>query len=229
MMNFQTDVDFERVIEQKIREVAVIADQMPAAVVIHQLPDFALRYMSPSALSGLGKQWHEMKGISQQDYHARYFNPEDTQDYVPRIIALLKNNTDEVVSFFQQVRTSKDREWDWYMSSIRILMRDPDNNPVLTINIAMKVDPGNRFTQKAVRLLEENQFIREHFQEFAKLGKRETAVLRLLALGKSAQEIAKELYISVATAETHRKNIRKKLKTTNSYELSKYAHAFNLI
>src|SRR5688572_28610085 len=105
------------------------------------------------------------------------------------------------------------------MSSIKILLRDDQNRPLLSINIAQKVDPENQFTSKAVRLLEENDFIRRHWQDFGKLGKREVSVLRLLAFGKTAPEISKELNISVATAETHRKNIKRKLKTSNMYEL----------
>lgn len=216
-------------IEETIASVAAYAAQLPAVVVVHHLPDFTVMYMSPNGVEMLGRKWEELDGMSSREYHDLFFNPEDARHYVPKITALLEANTDEVITFFQQVRTSRDREWDWYMSSIRILMRDDNNRPLLSINLAQKVDPENQFTAKAVRLLEENTFIREHFQDFARLGKREIAVLRLLALGHSAPEMAKILHISVATAETHRKNIKRKLKTTNMYELSQYARAFNLI
>ena len=43
------------------------------------------------------------------------------------------------------------------------------------------------------------------------LSDREREVLRLLALGHTNQEIAKQLYISVRTAETHRAHIMQKL------------------
>src|SRR4030095_764185 len=43
------------------------------------------------------------------------------------------------------------------------------------------------------------------------LSDREREVLRLLALGHTNQEIAKTLYISVRTAETHRAHIMRKL------------------
>ncbi len=44
------------------------------------------------------------------------------------------------------------------------------------------------------------------------LSDREREVLRLLALGHTNQEIAKQLYISVRTAETHRAHIMQKLR-----------------
>ena len=50
----------------------------------------------------------------------------------------------------------------------------------------------------------------------AKLTKRETEVLYLLATEKCAQEIASELQIGVATVRSHRKNIYVKLDVRKS-------------
>jgi two-component system response regulator NreC len=47
--------------------------------------------------------------------------------------------------------------------------------------------------------------------------------LRLLALGHTNQEIAKQLYISVRTAETHRAHIMRKLQLSTRAELVRYA------
>ena len=55
------------------------------------------------------------------------------------------------------------------------------------------------------------------------LSEREREVLRLLALGHTNQEIAKQLYISVRTAETHRAHIMQKLRLTSRAELVSYA------
>jgi two-component system response regulator NreC len=55
------------------------------------------------------------------------------------------------------------------------------------------------------------------------LSEREHEVLRLLALGHTNQEIAKQLYISVRTAETHRAHIMQKLRLTSRAELVRYA------
>jgi two-component system, NarL family, response regulator NreC len=55
------------------------------------------------------------------------------------------------------------------------------------------------------------------------LSEREREVLRLLALGHTNQEIAKQLFISVRTAETHRAHIMQKLRLTNRAELVRYA------
>ena len=57
------------------------------------------------------------------------------------------------------------------------------------------------------------------------LSDREREVLRLLALGHTNQEIAKMLYISVRTAETHRAHIMQKLRLSTRAELVRYALA----
>ena len=55
------------------------------------------------------------------------------------------------------------------------------------------------------------------------LSDREREVLRLLALGHTNQEIAKLLYISVRTAETHRAHIMQKLRLSSRAELVRHA------
>lgn len=61
------------------------------------------------------------------------------------------------------------------------------------------------------------------------LSDREREVLRLLALGHTNQEIAKLLYISVRTAETHRMHIMQKLNLASRAELVRYALADGLV
>ncbi len=55
------------------------------------------------------------------------------------------------------------------------------------------------------------------------LSNRERDVLRLLALGHTNQEIAKMLFISVRTAETHRSHVMRKLGIATRAELVRYA------
>ena len=54
-------------------------------------------------------------------------------------------------------------------------------------------------------------------------------MLRLLALGHTNQEIAKQLFISVRTAETHRAHIMQKLRLATRAELVRYALAQGLL
>ncbi|MES2241129.1 MAG: response regulator transcription factor [Bacteroidota bacterium] len=58
---------------------------------------------------------------------------------------------------------------------------------------------------------------------------REIEIITLIALEFSGKEISEQLFISVNTVETHRKNIMKKLQAKNTIGLVKFALKNNLI
>lgn len=61
------------------------------------------------------------------------------------------------------------------------------------------------------------------------LSPRELEIVTLISLEYSGKEISDQLFISIHTVETHRKNIMKKLQTKNIIGLVKYALKNNLI
>ena len=64
---------------------------------------------------------------------------------------------------------------------------------------------------------------REEEMESTPLTPTEKEILRLLAMGKSAKEIAETRHSSLYTITTHRKNIFRKLQVNNAYEATRYA------
>ncbi|HJR99677.1 MAG TPA: response regulator transcription factor, partial [Flavobacterium sp.] len=58
---------------------------------------------------------------------------------------------------------------------------------------------------------------------------REIEIITLIALEFSGKEISEQLFISINTVETHRKNIMKKLQAKNTIGLVKFAIKNNLI
>ncbi|MEJ6980724.1 LuxR C-terminal-related transcriptional regulator [Pedobacter sp. P351] len=216
-------------ISEKINEIHELATDFPCVIIIHHVKDFSIEYMSPKGLSQLGISLEELRSIKSEEYHARYFNEEDSKDYVPKLRKLMEQNTDESISFFQQVRINQAEEWIWHCSSMKILMRDENNNPLLTITTSSPIDPKHHNTTKIQRLLDENTFLKKHYLEFSSMTMRERDILRVIAVGMSSAEIAKQMNISVATVDTHRRNIRRKLNAGSSYDLAQYARAFDLI
>jgi DNA-binding NarL/FixJ family response regulator len=61
------------------------------------------------------------------------------------------------------------------------------------------------------------------------LTKRETEILRLLALGSNHHEISRQLFVSVKTVDTHRSNILRKLQLRNNADIARYAIRNGLI
>lgn len=62
-----------------------------------------------------------------------------------------------------------------------------------------------------------------------RLSPRERQIVKLLAEGKTNREVAEGLNISLATVETHRKNVLSKLQLGSTAELVRYAIRNNLI
>ncbi len=58
---------------------------------------------------------------------------------------------------------------------------------------------------------------------------REIEILQLLSLGKNGKEMAKELYISLNTIKSHRKNLLEKLEAKNTAHLIRIALESKLI
>jgi two-component system response regulator NreC len=98
------------------------------------------------------------------------------------------------------------------------------------VDAVRAVAAGERYVHPALgaRLVQAESEERRRAEEDP-LSDREREVLRLLALGHTNQEIAKMLYISVRTAETHRAHIMQKLGLTSRAQLVSYALAEGLL
>jgi DNA-binding NarL/FixJ family response regulator len=66
-------------------------------------------------------------------------------------------------------------------------------------------------------------------EDLDRLTQREREVLRLIARGYAYKEIAKELFISVKTVETHVSAVLRKLQLSNRHELTRWATERRLI
>jgi len=83
---------------------------------------------------------------------------------------------------------------------------------------------GTYFTSSIARLVLEG-YLRANDGEAARpeLSPREREIVQLLAEGRSNKEVAKELGITVKTAETHRTNIMRKMGFSSLADLVRYA------
>lgn len=222
---FHSELSFR----EKLRALASVADELPCVVIVLKMPEFSVEYMCRRGLTQLGTTLEELKALGGK-YMYKYFNAEDVDDYAPKLLDLLeKKDENEVRSFFQQVRFIDQPGWHWHLSTVKIFMKDERGDPTYCIVTAHTVNSIEHLNVKVNRLLEENAFLLENQAIFLSLTRREREVLRLLALGKDANEIAAELYISDKTVKTHRKNLRKKLKAQSRYDITRFAQAFDLI
>ena len=60
-------------------------------------------------------------------------------------------------------------------------------------------------------------------EDLDRLSQREREVMKLIARGYAYKEVAKELFISIKTVETHVSSVLRKLQLSNRYQLTKWA------
>jgi DNA-binding NarL/FixJ family response regulator len=84
---------------------------------------------------------------------------------------------------------------------------------------------GERVFSKSIIKLMQKKYVPEEEQDTSPVSitKREQEILNLVALGKTSQEIADELFISTRTVESHRYNLMQKLDIKNTAGLVRYA------
>lgn len=223
------EVSLDKRIEKKIAEIQKYEDDIPAVLIVFKVCDGTVVYMSKRGRDILGITNEEIIAMG-FEYHQRYFNPEESKEYAPKIIELLeRNNDNEIISAFQQVRPAPDQPYSWYITGQKIILKDEHGAPLLFMAAAIPVDSLHELAQKAQRILDENKFLKFNYHLFEKLTKREIEILKLIAKGISNETISQKLFISEETVATHRKNIKRKLNCKTSIDCSRFAAAFDLI
>lgn len=101
------------------------------------------------------------------------------------------------------------------------LLKTSDDDEVVDA-IQQVYNGGEYFSKEAHSELINSFRNKEDFTEIS-LTKREKEILELVCQEMNSQEIAKELYISIHTAETHRRNLLSKTGCKNSVGLVKFA------
>ncbi len=74
--------------KQKLEGTAATSDLIPGIIIIQNLSDLKIEYMSPRGLKILGVDLEEIKSLEINEYNERYFNVEDWKDYSPKIVTL---------------------------------------------------------------------------------------------------------------------------------------------
>lgn len=213
----------------KIAQLELISEDLPAVIIIHNIPTQTVEYMSPWGQRLLRTNLPALREMGIEYFH-RFFNPAEMDDYVPRIMQLIQENLErDFVSFFHQVRATPEDPWQWYLGATRIFFRDEAGAPTHCITFALPVEQAHYINPKVNRLLDENTFLRANKHIFASLTHREREVLTLMGIGRNSAEMAIQLNISEKTVATHRRNIKNKLNAQSSYDITRFAQAFDLI
>lgn len=215
-------------LEEKIKAFAPQLEMMPGIAVIHQIENYHPIYMTKNGLNLFRLSLEELQAIG-ENYFEKFFNKDFTAEFFEKLLPLLKEGNDkDTFTIFHQVYFPQKIQYDWFVSSVRIF-HSVDGIPTHTLSISFPIDDMEWIPKKAKQILAENEFSREHQEGFDKLTNREKEVLKFIARGKNPLEISNELSISPDTVNSHKKSIKHKLQISSYYEMSLYAHAFDLL
>lgn len=160
------------------------------------------------------------------EYLVNYLHPEtlsNISEFLPPIYASLKSH--ETFPFLQYVRMHNERDFSPFVT----FTKSTTYKSGLVVCLSLRPKDFERMSPKMEKIVEMDSFKLKHFRRFQQLTGREVEVLGLLANGYNNPGIAKKLFLSRQTIETHRKNLKRKLKLGSFRELMKYAIAFYLV
>lgn len=217
-------------LRSKLSKIESFSKIVPGIIIIRELNGFEPVFISESGLKLMHTKLEEIQTETDK-FQNSFFHNEDIYDFKKKLQELEKvSNTERSqFTFFQQLKLAKENEWIWHICISEIFHRDENRLATHSITVANPINHLKHLPNKVNRLVAENLFFKQNLEKYQSLGKREREVLKLVALGKSSAEIANQLFISVETVNTHRKNIKEKLKINNTYGFSQYALAFDLL
>ena len=216
-------------IEHIITLFAPTFEHIPAVCIVHNLWTNEAEYMCRFGLSQFSLTFNELRDMG-DGYKQNLFNQDEVLSHDQKIAGLVGRNDDnEIISYFQQVRLSRGEVWGLWLTSMRIFLKDSKGQPILTLMTSVPVNAAHNDSARVVRLLDEDNYVRDNIALFKTLSKRETEILVLMASNQSGAAIASLLFLSEDTVKTHRKNIKRKIRATSYYDVVKFAQSFGLL
>jgi DNA-binding CsgD family transcriptional regulator len=130
------------------------------------------------------------------------------------------NNNGEFSGVYRM--KNRNNEYRWIYSNTCVLKRNPDGSPWMIIGVGFDITERIK-TEPQLKLLLRENLLLKNSHLVKQLTKREKELIKLIAKGYTNKKIAEELQISYLTAQTHRKNILKKLDAKNTAGITSFA------
>ena len=132
----------------------------------------------------------------------------------------------------------KDNEYVNLLELINILEIDQEGRPGLFLGNVTVIDNKKELPLRVIGKIMRNNGISETVLSKRypsqndlpdNITRRELDILRNLALGKTSKDIAREIFISPHTVDTHRRNLMRKLGCKSVVELARFAYRHALL
>lgn len=202
--------DKTKKLEEKVEFYEFILDNIEAGVWVNTYE--GMIYNNRKSQEEIGFTAKELNEYGDERYRTENYHPDDKDIWENSYKHLMENGN--ATTIYRQ----KDKNGDW----IKILgvskLVKKEHTECKTVNCGIVISNTMANFTKIEELLRENAYLKNKLK-FEKITKREKEVLKLICEGLTGKQIANELFISTHTVESHRKNIMKKMNTSNIAEL----------
>ncbi len=223
-------------IQRILKDGSVLVDDLgsivPASIMLHDMEELQptmVNYMNNWGCEHLGTSIEELNTLG-SNYYSKYFINEEVcaaLDGVGNYI--LAADFDKQYSFFQRVKLYEVQDYKWFYSVCKVVeIKKKNETSQKLIILSSPVEGVDLVISRVNKVLDQDVYIKNNYKIFACLTKREKTIIAMVANGKSSKEIAEELFISIHTVHTHRKNIIQKTDCQSFANLLKFAVAFEL-
>lgn len=204
-------------------ELDDIAELIPGLVHLNKIHTLDIVYIDRQSREILELKKEEVKPNGRRILHS-IVKPESFEHAKKLFARMDFKDPSMVVSHFQALKGfSGSKGYEWFFS-VKKRFNDTHiltiTNPIHTLGESYK---------QIEKVLEENLFIKKNLSKVTNLTSREKEIIKLIARGQTSQQISEQLFISIHTVRTHRKNIWQKLEIKSYAELFKYAGEFHLL
>lgn len=202
-------------LRSQLERLEAIIDQVPAMLYTSNNSRKAVNWCNKRLTDTLGYSQEEILSLG-TEFFRQILHPDDTS-----ILAISQQSFREKKSMYGgvlRVRRRNSPDWFWVVGLGIPFTFDKQGNVVDVICVFLDftnaIDTGNQISEALREVLR-----RRNEDALNKLTAREKDIFMLAASGHNNKEIAEKLNLSRYTVETHRKNIRLKLKVRNTSEL----------
>jgi DNA-binding CsgD family transcriptional regulator len=229
----QTLYNVQKNLKNGVYQIDDLGSILPASVMMHQMENLqplGVCYMNNWGCERLGTSVTEINAMGEA-YYSKYFLKEEFKAIFEGVGKYLgEADFDKQYNYFQRVKLYKEKEYKWFYTVCKLIkIQEGADLKNKMIMLASPVEGIDLMISRVHKVLDEDIFIKNNYRKFATLTKREKVIIAMISNGKSSKEIAEELFVSIHTINTHRKNIIRKTDCNSFAALLKFALAFELL
>lgn len=192
-------------LESKLAFYEDIINNLPVLVYINAIDRLNIEWANDYFTTLHGFEPDEMEQIGYEDFINEYYKVQGSGLSAKSIPHF--NTSNQSLTFSYKVK-HKNGAWKWFYARALTLSRKPNGDADRILVVGFDFDTS---IDKTFRDMFLNDSQLENKNLIDKLTKREKEIIKMMTTGLLCPEIAKELGISPHTADTHRKNIQRKL------------------